>query len=420
VSLSSCRVLLGVLIPSPLSVPTLGRRTQAAGVRAGALLTVLDELARVEVRQAAADEIYVKAPVLMVVEPESLCWITGRLTEEVSGVAWAQEFEQLPNLDQVMRDGGCGLAKGVALVNAARQKQGQALMVDQEDHFHALCGGSVGLQRARMRASKALAVAEQADRELAECTRQMRSRSSAASHSRATWNKAEAAMDVWCEMERVWNKTKAALPLFTSAGELNTRQQAEAVLAETLPQLPDCDFAKTKRQLQKPEILAFLDHVHEQLEVLPFEAAVKQAAVDQEGLRRRPELLQGESPAAAARRGVLLACAVILTNAGEVGAQAVSAIRNIFRTAYRASSLVECINSVLRMQQARHRKMTQGLLDLKRLYWNSHQFRTGRRRGTSPYQRLGVPWPEGLPWWNVLKLTPEQLRDKLSATKMAA
>jgi hypothetical protein len=82
--------------------------------------------------------------------------------------------------------------------------------------------------------------------------------------------------------------------------------------------------------------------------------------------------------------------------------------------------LVECINSVLRMQQARHRKMTQGLLDLKRLYWNCHTFRTGRRRGTTPYQRLGVPWPDNLHWWDVLKMTPEQLRNKLSTAKKAA
>jgi hypothetical protein len=80
---------------------------------------------------------------------------------------------------------------------------------------------------------------------------------------------------------------------------------------------------------------------------------------------------------------------------------------------------VECINSVLRMHQAGHRRMTQGLLDLKRLYWNCHTFSAGRRRKTSPYERLGVPWPPGLHWWEVLKLTPEQLQNKLSTTRMA-
>ena len=93
---------------------------------------------------------------------------------------------------------------------------------------------------------------------------------------------------------------------------------------------------------------------------------------------------------------MLLVCTVVLAKAGAVGRQAVQGVQAIFRTTWRASSLVECINSVLRMQQVRHRKMRQGLLDLKRLYWNCHRFRSGRRRGTTSYQRLGVPWPPGL------------------------
>jgi len=235
-----------------------------------------------------------------------------------------------------------------------------------------------------------------------------------ASRAYHAWKKAEKAMDEWREMELVWRQTKDALPLITPEGELNTRAKAEAVLAQTLPQLPDSDFAKPKRQLQKPEMLNYLDVVQAKLLKLPFAEEVTQAAVQQEALRRRPELLKGESRQAAALRGVMLMCAVVLGKA-EQGQQALAAVREIFRRAYRASSLVECINSVLRMQQAQHRKMTQGLLDLKRMYWNCHKFRTGRRRGTTPYQRLGVVWPEGLRWPDVLKLTPEQLRDKLSA-----
>jgi hypothetical protein len=168
-------------------------------------------------------------------------------------------------------------------------------------------------------------------------------------------------------------------------------------------------------------MLNYLDRVQQQIAALPFADEVKQAAVRQECLRRCPELLQGEGPSAAALRGVLLACLVVLSKVEEdVASQVVEAVRGILRRAYRASSLVECINSVLRMQQARHRKLTQGMLDLKRLYWNSHVFRTGRRRKTTPYQRLGVPWPEGMSWWQVLKLTPEQLRHKLSTAEKAA
>jgi hypothetical protein len=60
VSLSVARRLLRVVAGSRStpSVPTLGRATLEAGVRAGGLLEVLDEAARPRVEQAAADEIF--------------------------------------------------------------------------------------------------------------------------------------------------------------------------------------------------------------------------------------------------------------------------------------------------------------------------------------------------------------------------
>jgi hypothetical protein len=417
VTLRDCWAILAVLIPETvLSVATLGRRTQAAGVRAGLLLAVVDEVARERVCEVAADEIYVQDPVLMVVEPESLCWLSGRLSAAVSGEAWERELAALPQLEQVTRDGGSGLAKGVALVNAQRQAQGQQRVVDQGDHFHALRGGSVGLRKAEMQARKTFAEAEAAQKAVATCARQGQAQTTPAVRASFAWKRAEKAMDHWQAQEQLWHKTKEALHLFTPTGELNTRGQAEAVLAETLPQLPDNACAKTKRQLQKPEMLNYLDRVQQKIAALPFSPEVKQAVVRQEGLRRCPEALQGDSQPAAARRGILLMCALVLSKAEE-GPQAVTAMRDIFRRAYRASSLVECINSVLRMHQAGHRQMTQGLLDLKRLYWNCHTFSSGRRRKTTPYQRLGIPWPDALRWWDVLKLTPEQLRDKLSKAR---
>jgi len=166
VTLPQCHTLLGVLITKPLSVPTLGRRTQARGNKSAELLEVFDEYARQQVREGAGDEIYVPAPVLMVVEQESLCWISGRLSEDVSGVAWSREFAQLPNLEQMAVDGGTALAKGLDLVNEQRQQQEKKPVVLQGDHFHALWTGGVGLRRAEKRAGKALAEAEDAQKAL--------------------------------------------------------------------------------------------------------------------------------------------------------------------------------------------------------------------------------------------------------------
>jgi hypothetical protein len=56
----------------------------------------------------------------MVIEPESLCWLTGRMVKARDGVTWAEEFALLPALEAVVRDDGSGLGKGVKLERARR------------------------------------------------------------------------------------------------------------------------------------------------------------------------------------------------------------------------------------------------------------------------------------------------------------
>ena len=44
----------------------------------------------------------------MVVEPQSLCRITGRIAGARDGLTWAGEFARLPALKAVVRDDGAG------------------------------------------------------------------------------------------------------------------------------------------------------------------------------------------------------------------------------------------------------------------------------------------------------------------------
>src|SRR5262249_52310346 len=154
------------------------------------------------------------------------------------------------------------------LVNAQRQAQGKAAVVDQGDHFHALRGGRIGVRKAEAQARQTLAAAEAAGHQLTACDREGHKRPGPAGRATHACKKAEQAMDHWQEQERLWQTTKEALPLFTPTGELNTRARAEAVLAETLPHLPESTFAKTKRQLRKPEMLNYLDRVQEKIAAL--------------------------------------------------------------------------------------------------------------------------------------------------------
>src|SRR4029453_1301878 len=81
----------------------------------------------------------------------------------------------------------------------------------------------------------------------------------------------------------------------------------------------------------------------------------------------------------------------------------------------RASSCVECVNSVVRMHQARHRNLSQGLLDLKRLYWNFRAFIEGKRKKHCPYELLGLKLPSYDPWV-LLQSDPDQLEQLLSSS----
>jgi hypothetical protein len=414
------RLLLPLLHEQTPSVGQLGRWTHTAGEKAAALLPVLDDVARPRAEQVAADEIFFgRAPCLMVVEQHSLCWLTGRLADNRNGDTWAEEFRLLPNLQQVTRDGGTGLAKGVAQVNQERQAQSRPALADQEDHFHTLREGRRALRQIQQRVCRAIDATAAAHRREQHKARSTGSRQGTATVTAQAERRAAAAVEVGARVENAWATITDALRLFTPTGTLNTRARAEGIIAAALPVLDDPVWAKTRRALTRPQLLTFLDRTQEQLAAVPLAPAVREAAVRAEGLRQRSEGWRGDEPSAAVLRGVLLVLGLVLALSGAEGAAAVAQVRAVLRQAWRASSLVECLNSVARMQQSRHRKMTAGLLALKRLYWNCRTFRTGQRRKETPYGLLGVKLPT-TDWWELLRFSPEQLRQQLSAPGVAA
>ena len=76
---------------------------------------------------------------------------------------------------------------------------------------------------------------------------------------------------------------------------------------------------------------------------------------------------------------------------------------------------------MIRMHQARHRSLTQPLLDLKRLYWNGRVFDDGKRRGRCPYEHLGLKLPR-YDLWELLQRSPKDLKlpEKVSTSELAA
>jgi hypothetical protein len=344
----------------------------------------------------------------MVVEPESLCWVTGRMVKARDGVTWAEEFARLPALEAVVRDDGTGLGKGVKLERARRRAQGLPDLDDTLDVFHTLREGGRALRRTWGAATRALERADAAQKEFDDRARQGQSRQGHGAPLNRLWRQAERTWDQAEAAEAAWKQARSAFELFTPDGRLNDRAQAEAVVAAALPHLGGAAWAKTRRLLLRRESFTSLDQVQDRLAGLGLEPEVLSALLDLEALRRQPWRLS------AGTRGWALVRTVQLTKACGDRREEARRVRAVLRGVWRASSLVECVNSVARMQQARHRKMTQELLDLKRLYWNLRRFRIGRRKAQTPYGLLGLKVPD-LSFWEFLKLTPEELRKKLSA-----
>jgi hypothetical protein len=349
----------------------------------------------------------------MVVEPEGLCWLTGRMVRTRDGATWAEEFARFPALEAVVRDDGSGLGKGVKLERARRRAAGLPDLDDSLDVFHTLREGGRALRHTWGAAAQALERADTAQKGLDRRVRRGQSCQGHGAPLNRLWRQAERLWDQATAAETAWKEAKSAFEIFTPEGRLNDRTLAEAVVAAALPHLGGAAWAKIRRLLLRRESFTFLDQVHERLAGLGLDAGVLSALLDLEGLRRQPWRLS------ATTRAWALVRTVQLTKASPDWREEAGRVRAVLRGVWRASSLVECVNSVARMQQARHRVMTQGLLDLKRLYWNLRRFRAGRRKDQAPYGLLGLDLPE-LSFWEFLKLTPEQLREKLSAQEHAA
>src|SRR5262249_16683323 len=99
-------------------------------------------------------------PTLMVVEPKSVCWVSGRLVERRDGETWLAELRGLSNLKDIVTDAGSGLCKGIKCLAGQRPAVRHGL-----DMFHLKREGNKALRRDYGAASRALeqAAAKQAE-----------------------------------------------------------------------------------------------------------------------------------------------------------------------------------------------------------------------------------------------------------------
>jgi hypothetical protein len=419
-SLTQIVTFLAIVLPST-AVPSrakVGRWVQQAGAHSSRLLALLDRACQAWVLRLCLDEIFLhREPILMAVEPASMAWVAGQRGPDRKGESWATVIKQWPSLQHVIADGGTGLARGVKLVNEARQAQ----MQEQDstlrppismslDVFHSQREIERVLTRQWKQAEGQLEVASEADAKVAQYKQRGRDARAVGGQSWRAWRKAEQLFDAAVQAEAAAEQIRSALLWFAPDGNLWTRAGAQAKLNQASALLPGQPWNKVRRILGDERTLSHLDRLHEQLA----------GAVSEPQLREALSRLFFVSDAMRQAEGEQRLCLQQLVVLEQVVCRRLSVqweaayerVVTILQDAVRASSAVECVNSVVRMHQGRHRYMSQGMLDLKRLYWNCRMFRDGKRKGHCPYELLGLILPT-YDWWQLLQMDPDELEQIL-------
>ena len=263
--------------------------------------------------------------------------------------------------------------------------------------------------------------AEAASRADDQAQRQGLDRRGPARVARLAWKKAEAAFRRYEQSEAAWNHAEPALGVFRPDGQLNDRSWARAQIAAALPGLSGPEWSKVRGFLAAEAALTFLDRLHRELGELGLAAELRAALVRLWWLRR--QRVRGGNPEARGGYGAVapLVQAALCQRLDPNWRESYGQLAAVLRRTVRASSVVECMNSVLRMHQSRHRTLTQGMLDLKRLYWNTRVFRGGKRKGRCPYEHLGLGLPH-YDFWGLLQveLTPASGQAPAEAPGVAA
>jgi hypothetical protein len=421
-------VLLGNTAKAP-DHATIGRWVLAQARSAGKVLAILDEHTSALVRYLCVDEIFFRQkPVLMAVEPFSMTWCLGQRAKDRTGATWLAALGPFDNVEFLQSDQGSGLQKGLRLL--IEQRRQEAAKAEAEvakafvapkprpvpsnglDLFHIAQQARVPLRARWRKVEKAFhGYAKARAALLAAKEHKPRAVGGLTGRVKAAWQRVEWYWSWYEEQEQAWQRARGAFELFRPDGQLNDRAWAEQEIKAACNVLKGPAWTKVRKLLNDARTLAFLDRTHQELAKAEPRAEVRGALVRLWRLDNRPNTAGCPAAAVVAR--------VVCARLAKDWTAAYARVSDVLEHVLRASSAVECLNSIVRMQQARHRHLSQEMLDLKRLYWNCRPFREGPRADQCPYQLLGASLPT-YDFWDLLQMGPDLLRQKLSSQQVAA
>jgi hypothetical protein len=154
----------------------------------------------------------------MVVEPETLCWPTGRVVTARDGVTRAEEFARSPALRSAARGDGTGSGEGVKLDRDRRRDAGLPGLDDTPDVFHTPREGGRALRTTWGAAARALECADAARKGFDRRGRRGRSCQGRGAPLNRLWHQAERLWDHATAAETAWRRAKSAFETFPPEG----------------------------------------------------------------------------------------------------------------------------------------------------------------------------------------------------------
>lgn len=371
------------------SVGWVSGRLQRAGEAA---LRVMNRAeVRGALREAALDELFRhRQPILTLVEPRTLMAVVPEPAQNRQGETWQQTLAQYPHLRHVISDQASGLARGVELDERA--------LTHQYDLFHFKRELRRELRRLEARCYDEIEAVERA-RKLVGGRRML---SSAQVQAAVEYRAKAAALDQqleafdWTEVIVAYLE-EAFTPFDERRGQLRSFASAQAMVDEVLELLGSVREVNTRKLMSLIEgaragLFTFLQLLGEKLAALPvrwrhIEGSRRALCAD---LARCWHWRSRAHQSGTCQRKYLLALLNLahwrrrVENLTEIDRRVCAALDEVVR----ASSAVECFNSIIRPYISVKKHLSRGFLALIALYWNMHPL--AQRGGRTPFELSGV------------------------------
>jgi hypothetical protein len=346
---------------------------------------------RDSVREAALDELFRhRQPILCVIDPQTLLATVPQAAQNRKGETWQAALEQYPNLEFVVSDQASGLLKGVN--DCGRE------IAHQYDVFHFKREVRRWLRGQEARCYEKIAQAEQLCRWLAD----PRLSEGARLRALAEHRRVAAALDErllafdWVELIVAY-LDEHLTAYDARRRRIRSKAEAEAALDEVLGLLREVTAINTGPLIgiitgARAGLFTFLKVLEEKLArcAIAWRYITGSRAAASNAVARCWHWRQRAHRSAWHQRGYLTALAGLaywsrrIENFPEFQRQVEEALEAVVR----ASSAVECFNSLLRPYISVKKHLSQGFLALIALYHNTRPLK--QRGGKTPLELAGV------------------------------